>query len=265
MTTIQFVDDPVGSHVKQIGKGHPIIFLHDFLGPELCWYGLETLLAEYCQIFLTTLPGFCRNDSIDSINSHDHLHFIRSVYDYYQLKSAVVVGVGIGASLALQHALLNPDLVKGLVLFHPAGLNKISNALLPLFSWLRMKQKYFKNTSRLQHFINTYNLAEPDRTQNTFSVSPSLIEKAIYHYSFDKPIQLNKLHAIRSQILLFWGRQDKLNPVKYAHIIEGYINSVHLKIFNDKGYQLIHDNQNVVFQMIHHYIKFQLKIVSHMP
>lgn len=263
MTSIQFVDDPIGARVKQIGKGHAIILLHDFLGPDLCWQGLETYLAEHYKIIFTILPGFLPGESFKQLNPEGHIQFVNSVFAYYELKSAILIGVGMGANLAIQYSNRYPEHVKGLVLIHPSGLNTLpENWKFPLAQYI-FQHFIIKNKALFRQYLERRQIID-DSVTDPLPFTHT-ITKALSCYFKRKYNIYKNLESVKTSILLIWGEKNQFIPVKYAYELEGYLNSVELKVYPNMGYDIIKQNKVQIFDAIHEYIKFRLKKVSHMP
>lgn len=263
MTSIRFVDDPIGSHVKQMGRGPAVILLHDFLGPDLCWRGLETLLAEHYRVFYAIFPGFLPNDASSLINQDNHLRFIDAVFSFYELNNAILIGSGMGGNLAIQYTNQHPDRVKGIVLLHPSGLNTIPNFLKIPFSQFFFKHFILNNPSALRKYLAKNDIIDSNDTDLLPSNS-CLLQSIKQYFQRDYSVYRN-LESLKILIQLIWGENNQFIPFHCASELQGHLNSVKLKKISDTGYNILGTNQLEIFNTIHDYIKFSLKKVTHMP
>jgi pimeloyl-ACP methyl ester carboxylesterase len=111
-------------HYFRAGHGEPLLYLHHMLG----LFGFEPALARLAQTFDVIAPfapgwGPAKDDlaAIDPGPLDLALHN-RDVLDALAVESAHVVGIGIGAWMAAELAVIAPDRVRKLVLVNPLGL-----------------------------------------------------------------------------------------------------------------------------------------------
>ena len=111
---------------QRLGEGDPLLLLHSF-GPghdSIEWRGAAEPLAEKHQVFAPDLPGWGRSGrpSLD----YDAELYIDFVIDFLidlVRRRAVIVASGLSAAYAVQVAVDRPELVRGLVLVCPAGID----------------------------------------------------------------------------------------------------------------------------------------------
>lgn len=111
---------------QRLGEGEPLLLLHSF-GPghdSIEWRSAAERLAETAQVFAPDLPGWGRSErpSLD----YDAELYIDFVIDFLidlVRRRAVIVASGLSASYAVQVAVDRPELVRGLVLVCPVGID----------------------------------------------------------------------------------------------------------------------------------------------
>ncbi len=111
---------------QRLGEGDPLLLLHSF-GPghdAIEWRGAAERLAEPYQVFAPDMPGWGRSGrpSLD----YDAELYIDFVIDFLidlVRRRAVIVASGLSAAYAIQVAVDRPELVRGLVLVCPVGID----------------------------------------------------------------------------------------------------------------------------------------------
>jgi pimeloyl-ACP methyl ester carboxylesterase len=115
---------------QRLGEGDPLLLLHSF-GPghdSIEWRSAAERLAARFQVFAPDLPGWGRSGrpSVD----YDAELFIDFVIDFLVdlvRRRAVLVASGLAAAYAIQVAVDRPELVRGLVLVCPLGIDLASD------------------------------------------------------------------------------------------------------------------------------------------
>jgi pimeloyl-ACP methyl ester carboxylesterase len=114
---------------QRLGEGEPLVLLHSF-GPghdSIEWRDTAERLARRFQVFAPDLPGWGESDrpALD----HDAELYIEFLIDFLidlVRRRAVIVASGLAGAYAIQVAIDRPELVRGLVLVCPLGLEMAS-------------------------------------------------------------------------------------------------------------------------------------------
>ncbi|MCB1057366.1 MAG: alpha/beta fold hydrolase [Acidobacteria bacterium] len=111
---------------QQLGEGPPILLLHSF-GPghdSLEWRGAAELLAARHRIFAPDLLGWGHSDK--PALTYDGELYVQLIQDFLEDvvgERALLVASGLSAAYAVQIAVDQPQLVRGLGLVCPLGLD----------------------------------------------------------------------------------------------------------------------------------------------
>lgn len=115
---------------QRLGAGDPVVLLHSF-GPghdSLEWRAVAEKLAETHQVFAPDLPGWGRSEAPDAnLDGELYLDFLVDFLDDVVRRRAVVVASGLAAAYAVEVAVDHPELVRGLVLSCPIGIDSASD------------------------------------------------------------------------------------------------------------------------------------------
>ena len=115
---------------QRLGEGEPLALLHSF-GPghdSIEWSAAAEGLARRFQVFAPDLPGWGRSDRPPlDYDSELYLEFLIDFLIDVVRRRAVLVASGLPAAYAVQVAVDRPELVRGLVLVCPLGVDLASD------------------------------------------------------------------------------------------------------------------------------------------
>jgi len=107
-------------HYEVIGKGKPVLFLHNFIGSWRYWMGTMQSLSSKFRCYAFDLWGMGDSDRSPELYSLDQL---TNTIDIFLAEMGIprtaIIGHGFGAILASAYALDNPQHVERMVLIDP--------------------------------------------------------------------------------------------------------------------------------------------------
>jgi 3-oxoadipate enol-lactonase len=106
------------------GEGVPLVFVHGFSFDMRTWDSQVEVLSRYFQVVRYDLRGFGRS-SVPT-GPYSHAQDLRALIEFLALPTPVLIGLSLGANIALSCALDHPHAVQGLVL---------ASSGLPGFAW----------------------------------------------------------------------------------------------------------------------------------
>jgi 3-oxoadipate enol-lactonase len=106
------------------GKGSPIVLIHGFTFDMRTWDAQVDVLSQFFQVVRYDLRGFGKSSL--PTGPYSHVEDLRVLLEFLSLSAPALVGLSLGANIALTYALGNPDAVRALVLASPG---------LPGFVW----------------------------------------------------------------------------------------------------------------------------------
>ena len=114
---VQFQDKNIVYQIS--GSGPALVLLHGFLESKAIWDDFEVILQEDFTVISIDLPGHGESDQLAEIHSMQLMaEAIKAVLMAENTAKAVITGHSMGGYVALQFAVDNRDIIKGLVLFH---------------------------------------------------------------------------------------------------------------------------------------------------
>jgi len=106
------------------GEGIPLVFIHGFSFDMRTWDPQVEALSRYFQVVRYDLRGFGKSSMPEG--PYSHVQDLRALIEFLSLSTPVLIGLSLGANIALSCALDHPRAVQGLIL---------ASSGLPGFAW----------------------------------------------------------------------------------------------------------------------------------
>lgn len=204
-------------------NGTPLLLLHGLGGSLESWTNNISFLSTKFRVIALDLPGFGMSDKpkIDySINFY--LSFLEKFIKKIKLSRFIIIGSSLGGHIAVEFTIRNRKMVNKIILISPAG-------SLP---------KTFKGTKELKKYIRIVDAkSSKDVSEILSSIDNSMVNRsyadAIYKRlslpgakeafisalkgSTMAPRYNNKLEKIDTDMLLIWGKEDRMIPLRFIH------------------------------------------------
>jgi 2-hydroxy-6-oxonona-2,4-dienedioate hydrolase len=202
-------------------RGTPLLLLHGLGGSIESWTNNISFLSTKLRVIALDLPGFGMSDKpkIDySINFY--VRFLEKFIKRIKLSHFFIIGSSLGGHIAVEFTLRNRKIVDKLILISPAG-------SLP---------KTFKGTKELKKYIRIVNAkSSKDVSEILTSIDNSMVSRS-YADGIYKRLSLpgakeafisalkgsamaprynNKLEKIDTDMLLIWGKEDRMIPLRF--------------------------------------------------
>ncbi len=203
-------------------KHHPgtkekIIFIHGLGGTTLVWKRLMEYLPDNLDVFLIDLLGHGESDAPD-IDYTVSVQF-QALREFIALQNngdSYICGHSYGGWVAAYYA-TQPCAYKGLILEDSPGLSELFNDL----SASSEADKHKESVLRLE-------LGEGNN---------EAVMRSIIYSNFDVDLLTTQaLSEIKRRVLILWGSNDELIPVRYANLFKDKIKGSELKIIDGAGH-----------------------------
>ena len=247
-TTIRrrdLVIDGLRLHVAEAGSGPALLLVHGLTASHAVWQPTIEAFADRWRVIAPDLPGHGESAKPDAPYTIDFFAgMVRSLARALEVHEAVVCGSSLGGRVALELALYYPAFTRALVLAAPAvgysiAMRPVGQALQALTgprilraSLERFFQQNFHDRTRLGHIARSRileeRLAAPDFPEFTRAVARSL---AGVLRSERQPIE-----RVTQPVLVVWGRQDRLVPLRRSAEILRRIPHARLQVLERCGH-----------------------------
>ena len=251
------INENVSFEVKIAGQGEPIVFLHNIEG--LKWNQFLDELSDHYQVYAPHLPGTGASTGLDTIR--DLWDLILCYYDLFDelgLESAHVIGHSLGGMVAAELAATDQSRVKQLVAIAPAGLFREDHPIPDMFAMLP------EELGRLVVLDQDSPAAQmmryvPEDLEERTEMMIQRIQNQVAAAKFLWPIPdkglKSRIHRIKAQTLLIWGKQDGLIPVVYGEEFHRRIANSELKIIKNASHLVDVEQTEEVIAFIRDFLK----------
>ncbi|HYY86604.1 MAG TPA: alpha/beta fold hydrolase [Nitrososphaeraceae archaeon] len=202
-------------------KSTPLLLLHGLGGSIESWTNNIEFLSTKFRIIALDLPGFGLSDKPKiSYSINFYVGFLEKFIKRIKLNHLFVIGSSLGGHIAVEFTIRNGKNVDKLILISPAG-------SLP---------KTFKGTKELRKYLGIVNAkSSNDVSRILSSIDNSMVSRsyadAVYKRlslpgakqafisamkgSATAPRYNSKLSKIDTDMLLIWGREDRMIPLRF--------------------------------------------------
>lgn len=226
--------------VKVAGAGKPVVYLHPAGG--LRWDPFLTHLAREHTVYAIEFPGTSVGDPY-AVHLVDRLSDVVLIYEevlrVLGLNSPVIIGQSFGGMLAAELVAAYPDIATKVVLLDPLGLWRED---LPIAMWIAtapedMPALLFHDPTGPVARSMMAPPEDPDLAAAAIAAQTWAIG-ATAKFVFPIPDRglRARLHRVTANILVVWGRQDRLVPADYAEEWKKELAKVEVVLIDDCGH-----------------------------
>ncbi|WNB93000.1 alpha/beta hydrolase [Bacillus sp. NEB1478] len=244
-----------------------VVLVHGFLSSTISFRKLLPYLTEYYNVIALDLPGFGQSEKSTTFIYRlcNYGQLIIDFLDKLNIKDAILIGHSMGGQISMHAAKKAPARIGKLILLGCCSyVKKASHPLivcsyLPLFTWgMRnwiQKKDVKKNLTAVLH--------------DTALVTQELIDgykKPISEAAFiDSLIRLlrqregdmtsQELKEITQPVLMIWGKEDKVMPVKTGYRLKRDLPNAELIVYEKCGHLLMEEKPDEISNEIIRFIE----------
>lgn len=216
--------DGLRLHVAEAGSGPALLLIHGLTASHAVWQPTIAEFAADWRVIAPDLPGHGDSDKPDAPYTIDFFAGVaRSLLRELDVHEAVVAGSSLGGQVALELAAWYPAFTRALVLAAPAvgysaamrpvgqALQLVSAGPKLLHARLtRAVQQSFHDRSRIGH-VTRRRILEERLAADDFPAFARAVAKSLGGVLTAEPQPLDR---VTQPVLLLWGREDRLVPVR---------------------------------------------------
>jgi len=255
--TLQVDEGQVHYHEAGTAGGTPLVMLHGGGPGASAWSNFGPNVPVFADRFRTLAvdqPGYGRSVS-GPVVRHYFTHAadaLAGLLDGLGIERVHLLGNSLGGGTAVRFALRYPDRAGRLVLMGPGGLSLNVFAADPTEGVKRLMEfgaPPGPSREKLAAFLRTlvYNqkLVTDELVEERFAVAgdpAALRAMAAMGASFRDPklfedgMLWREAHHLRNEVLLVWGREDRVNPLDGALVALKLIRRARLHVFGGCGH-----------------------------
>jgi 3-oxoadipate enol-lactonase len=246
------------------GEGVPLVLIHGFSFDMRTWDAQVEVLSRYFQIVRYDLRGFGRSSM--PTGPYSHVQDLRALIEFLSLSAPVLIGLSLGANIALSCALEHPHAVRGLVL---------ASSGLPGFAWSEPRPpdaaaavaKSQGVEQARQFWLNHPLFTAARRSSAAFARVRSMVEEySGWHWCNDNPTAqarvIDRLSECVTPTLVISGDLDVLGYRQIAAKLSHDIPGAALLTFPDAGHVINEEDPEGFSAAV---LEFVLKIAVPIP
>lgn len=231
----------------EAGSGFPMILLHGLGGSKYSWRACLPILSKHFRVIALDIKGFGESEHrVRNYALESQTVFLEKFMLALGIKKAHLVGNSMGGASALAIGYYHPDWVDKTVLIDPA----IYGMRLPLWFWIF-------SIPLLRHLLPIFNSELPIRKNFEMALHDRSVftEENIkeyskpYHsfwarYTFMQicsefsihPGLIEILPYARQEILIIWGREDRMIPLSFGERLVQDLPNAELEVIAECGH-----------------------------
>lgn len=218
--------DGMRLHYLDSGTGPVVVWLHGS-GPGASGHSnfkgnYPAFAAAGYRNIVLDLPGFGRSDK--PADAQYNLDFfvsrLAAFLEVIGVQRCTLLGNSLGGAIALGQALARPDLVEGLILMAPGGV-EARETYFRMEGIKRMVETYAAGpmgVAQMRHVmaLQLYDASLLDDALLAERAAVAATQPAKLFSTMMVPDMTERLHELRCPILGFWGINDNFNPASGA-------------------------------------------------
>ncbi len=225
-----------------VGEGHPIVLIHSEYLDNRIWDFQIRELAKYFQVIRYDLRGHGKSDP-----PTEQIFYYQDLYNlliFLNIEKTYLLGLSLGASVAVDFSLMYPNMVDALILSGPTINNYRTESSNEEYAKLEAAElSIIKKDKNFNESVD-YLLNNPIwKQKNDFIqsyVKDILIESSLEWMleNFSKelcPPVIERLSVINIPTLLINGQYDSLHNKLVSNILESNISNLTVKEIKDTG------------------------------
>lgn len=221
-------------HIRRVGAGEPLLFLHGIQGINT-WPRALDLLAERFEVIAPDHPGFGLSDDAERIDDiSDLAYFYLDALDVLGLPPVHLVGQSIGGWAALDMAIRSSERLKSLTLVSAAGIrvkgvpradtficthDELAHLLFAGDAWADWHAEW--SAPELGDIYDRNRIAAAK-----LSWQPRLFDPKLEKW----------LHRVSVPTHIVWGQDDAVLPPAYATALQERIVGARITLLPDCGH-----------------------------
>ena len=245
-------------YIDDLGKGHPFVFVHGFLGSSEMWSLQKDYFKSKFRIISPSLPGFGESHKAPSLNSiNDMANFVLQVIEEKEINKFHLIGHSMGGMIVQEIAKIAGDKIEKLICFATSSIGEIPGRFETMDESIRRLND--EGINELKNRIPPKWFVKGKKDKNYF-----FCENAVTHIS--EETASNALHAmkkwnrfenlknIKNQTLIIWGDQDTAYNLEQVETLNKNIPNSQLKIINGCSHNAHLEEPDKINQIIEEFL-----------
>jgi 2-hydroxy-6-oxonona-2,4-dienedioate hydrolase len=249
------IDNVLIRYIDKNRKGFPLFLVHGLGGSIESWTNNIDFLSNKFRVIALDLPGFGLSDKPKvSYTINFYVNFLEKFIKILKISHLFLIGSSLGGHIAVQFTIRNRKIVDKLILISPVGsLPKSFKGTLALKKYFKIVEA--KSANDIYRILTSIDNSMVDRSYANVLYKRLSLPGAKYAFisalkgSSKAPRYNNKLAKINTNMLLIWGKEDKMIPLKYIRPFMDLGNS-RIIIFENCGHRPHFENPKLFNKVV---------------
>jgi pimeloyl-ACP methyl ester carboxylesterase len=229
------------------GAGRPLLFLHPENGIEPALPAIDEL-AKGARVIAPTHPGYGRSELPKGTRTVDDLsYFYLDLLDQLDLRDLAVVGVSLGAWLAVEIAVKSSARFSSLIMANAVGVKVGDRETRDIVDIFALTEKEYLDIAYCDPAAGTRDYKTlPDAEVVAAARAREATARFAWNPFFHNPRLKSRLHRIRIPTLFLWGTHDRMLSESYGRAYCALIPGARFELIERAGH-FPHQEQPKIF------------------
>ncbi len=179
------------------GEGKPLFFLHGYTQSSKSWLPYVSDYSDDYEVYLVDLKGHGKSGLFtEKLSIKSAAEDIDALIKYLKLENINAIGFSYGGEILFQLALVNPDLIKSMIIIGSCG------------SW---NAEDFPHWVEYLSYKNIENLPWMREQQTSENQIRSILDQLV---NYKVLVRDEEMKSIQTTTLFVWGDQDDSTPLE---------------------------------------------------
>ena len=257
---------------SDVGEGDILLLIHGFASSTYTWRYVEKHFIAKYRIISIDLKGFgfSSKPSDEKYSIHDQSEIVIKFMEELELSGVTIMGHSYGGAVALASFISardkDQDLIKRIVLIDSAAfqqefpdfisilriplINRISLSIVPskINAKVVLKEAFYDDRKITKEMINVYS-----SYLNLPGTHSALIQTANKIVPDDIESITNSYSKINIPVLIIWGKEDQIVPIKIGQRLQSEIPNSLFKVIENCGHM---PQEECPEKTVHHISEF---------
>lgn len=228
----------VKAHTLIGGRGEPLLVLHGAGGSQ-GWRRWIDRLAERFTVYVPSHPGYGLSDSADWMQTvGDLARYYLWFLDVVGLSQVRLVGHSMGGWIAAELAVMNPHVLRKLVLVAAVGLKPEQGEIIDIFYYSpeQLRPSLFYDPSQAPEYEELYGQPPTPEQLDLAMRNREMAARLTWKPYMYNPRLPHFLPRVATPTLIVWGREDRLVPAVCGEQYQRLLPNATLRVLDRCGH-----------------------------
>lgn len=244
-----------------------VVLVHGFLSSTVSFRKLLPYLTKTYKVVSLDLPGFGQSEKSTSFiyKLSNYGQLIIDFLDKLNIQNAILIGHSMGGQISMHAAKKSPKRIEKLILLgccsyvKRASRSLIACSYLPLFTW--GMRNWIQRKDVKENLLSVLHDSKLVTEEMIESYKKPISEVAFIHSLIrllrqrEGDMCSQDLNQIKQPVLMLWGKEDKVMPVKTGYRLKHDLPSAELIVYEKCGHLLMEEKPQEICNEIQRFIE----------